>query len=341
MKKILSLLIIAMLTLNLYACSNTDSTNNSTTRDTSTANAATPYTYEGVTFEIPTVWGEPKENDDSDNTYYFYPEGQNDKKHDTVPAMLMIDITDADYLTGMSQEEIESNFDEFNSGISDTATITSNKIVSSFKYPCEYVTGTNTTSGESRNIAMYVFFYNKKLYNVMMSTRDDNKHDYSSNLTNIINSLEYSEDSDNSYDELTTEDDYKEVTTEVTEATTAAKKKTKKESYKKENWNPQITYSQLARAPDDYVGNKITFEGKVIQVSESSYSDTVYLRVATSDDYNKVMLIEYDSSILSSRILEDDEIRFYGTSTGLYTYESTLGKSVTIPAATVEHITIQ
>lgn len=341
MKKILSLLIIAMLTLNLYACSNTDSTNNSTTRDTSTANAATPYTYEGVTFEIPTVWGEPEENDDSDNTYYFYPEGQNDKKHDTVPAMLMIDITDADYLTGMSQEEIESNFDEFNSGISDTTTITSNKIVSSFKYPCEYVTGTNTTSGESRNIAMYVFFYNKKLYNVMMSTRDDNKHDYSSNLTNIINSLEYSEDSDNSYDELTTEDDYKEVTTEVTEATTAAKKKTKKESYKKENWNPQITYSQLARTPDYYVGNKITFEGKVIQVSESSYSDTVYLRVATSDDYNKVMLIEYDSSILSSRILEDDEIRFYGTSTGLYTYESTLGKSVTIPAATVEHITIQ
>lgn len=341
MKKILSLLIIAMLTLNLYACSNTDSTNNSTTRDTSTANAATPYTYEGVTFEIPTVWGEPEENDDSDNTYYFYPEGQNDKKHDTVPAMLMIDITDADYLTGMSQEEIESNFDEFNSGISDTITITSNKIVSSFKYPCEYVTGTNTTSGESRNIAMYVFFYNKKLYNVMMSTRDDNKHDYSSNLTNIINSLEYSEDSDNSYDELTTEDDYKEVTAEVTEATTAAKKKTKKESYKKENWNPQITYSQLARTPDDYVGNKITFEGKVIQVSESSYSDTVYLRVATSDDYNKVMLIEYDSSILSSRILEDDEIRFYGTSTGLYTYESTLGKSVTIPAATVEHITIQ
>ena len=341
MKKILSLLIIAMLTLNLYACSNTDSTNNSTTRDTSTANAATPYTYEGVTFEIPTVWGEPEENDDSDNTYYFYPEGQNDKKHDTVPAMLMIDITDADYLTGMSQEEIESNFDEFNSGISDTITITSNKIVSSFKYPCEYVTGTNTTSGESRNIAMYVFFYNKKLYNVMMSTRDDNKHDYSSNLTNIINSLEYSEDSDNSYDELTTEDDYKEVTTEVTEATTAAKKKTKKESYKKENWNPQITYSQLARTPDDYVGNKITFEGKVIQVSESSYSDTVYLRVATSDDYNKVMLIEYDSSILSSRILEDDEIRFYGTSTGLYTYESTLGKSVTIPAATVEHLTIQ
>lgn len=341
MKKILSLLIIAMLTLNLYACSNTDSTNNSTTRDTSTANAATPYTYEGVTFEIPTVWGEPEENDDSDNTYYFYPEGQNDKKHDTVPAMLMIDITDADYLTGMSQEEIESNFDEFNSGISDTTTITSNKIVSSFKYPCEYVTGTNTTSGESRNIAMYVFFYNKKLYNVMMSTRDDNKHDYSSNLTNIINSLEYSEDSDNSYDELTTEDDYKEVTTEVTEATTAAKKKTKKESYKKENRNPQITYSQLARTPDDYVGNKITFEGKVIQVSESSYSDTVYLRVATSDDYNKVMLIEYDSSILSSRILEDDEIRFYGTSTGLYTYESTLGKSVTIPAATVEHITIQ
>ena len=136
-----------------------------------------------------------------------------------------------------------------------------------------------------------------------------------------------------------------EVTTEeaTTEATTKAKKKTKKakkKSYKRENWNPDITYDQLARNPDDYTGKEITFSGKVIQVIESSDGTETQLRVATSDDYDKVMYIAYSPSIVKSRILEDDEIRFYGYSMGLITYESTLGGNITIPSAYVEHITI-
>lgn len=74
---------------------------------------------------------------------------------------------------------------------------------------------------------------------------------------------------------------------------------------------------------------------------EDSDSGETQLRIATSDDYDKIMLIGYDSSILKSRILEDDEIRFYGTSIGLITYQSTMGGNITIPAATVEHIDIQ
>ena len=139
-----------------------------------------------------------------------------------------------------------------------------------------------------------------------------------------------------------------EATTEAatTEATTKAKKKStskakKKKSYKKENWNPEITYDQLARTPDDYTGKDITFSGKVLQVMEDSDSGETQLRIATSDDYDKIMLIGYDSSILKSRILEDDEIRFYGTSIGLITYQSTMGGDITIPAAVVEHIDIQ
>lgn len=139
-----------------------------------------------------------------------------------------------------------------------------------------------------------------------------------------------------------------EATTEAatTEATTKAKKKStskakKKKSYKKENWNPEITYDQLARTPDDYTGKDITFSGKVLQVMEDSDNGETQLRIATSDDYDKIMLIGYDSSILKSRILEDDEIRFYGTSIGLITYQSTMGGDITIPAAVVEHIDIQ
>lgn len=132
----------------------------------------------------------------------------------------------------------------------------------------------------------------------------------------------------------------------TTEATTKAKKKStskakEKKSYKKENWNPEITYDQLARTPDDYTGKDITFAGKVLQVMEDSDSGETQLRIATSDDYDKIMLIGYDSSILKSRILEDDEIRFYGTSIGLITYQSTMGGDITIPAAVVEHIDIQ
>ena len=135
--------------------------------------------------------------------------------------------------------------------------------------------------------------------------------------------------------EATTEAATTEATTKAKKKTTKAKKKEKKKSYKKENWNPEITYDQLARTPDDYMGKDITFAGKVLQVMEDSSSKQTQLRIATSDDYDKVMLVGYDSSILKSRVLEDDEIRFYGTSIGLVTYQSTMGGNITIPAAIV------
>lgn len=155
-----------------------------------------------------------------------------------------------------------------------------------------------------------------------------------------------SSNSTKSTTEAATETTTEAATEATTEATTKAKKKStskakKKKSYKKENWNPEITYDQLARTPDDYTGKDITFSGKVLQVMEDSDSGETQLRIATSDDYDKVMLIGYDSSILKSRILEDDEIRFYGTSIGLITYQSTMGGNITIPAAVVEHIDIQ
>lgn len=138
-----------------------------------------------------------------------------------------------------------------------------------------------------------------------------------------------------------------EATTEVkTEATTKTKKKTTKaekttepvREYKRELWNPDITYDQLARTPDDYNGEDITFEGVVIQVMEGD--GETQLRIAVGGDYDKIMLIGYNPAILSSRVLENDQIRFYGTSIGLITYQSTMGGNITIPAATVEHIDI-
>lgn len=345
MKKILTMLLSIALLFTLCACNSTE------------FSSTTPYTFGDVTFQIPTSWGEPTENEDSTDTHFFYPEGQGE--NEIVPSMFMIDVTEGNFSDDMTEEEAKSNFKEFNSAMSDSLDIKSSKIVTSFKYPCEYVTGTNTVNDTVFQTSAYVFVYDGRLYNLMIGVQDDNKNDYSSKLTNIMNSLEFAGATEDDYAEATTEDydydydydetdnsttedyDYEEPTTETTEATTSVKKPEKKKSYKKEDWNPEITYDQLARTPDNYVGRKITFSGKVLQVSEDTYSGKVCLRVATSDDYDKVMLIEYESSILNSRVLEDDEIRFYGISIGLYTYESTMRISITIPAAVVEHIDIQ
>ena len=97
-----------------------------------------------------------------------------------------------------------------------------------------------------------------------------------------------------------------------------------------------ITYDQLARTPDDSKGKKIKFYGKVLQVMEGN--GNVQIRLAVDDDYDTVLYCEYQSDIVSSRVLEDDHITIYGTYYGLYSYQSTMGGTITIPAAIVERI---
>ena len=65
-----------------------------------------------------------------------------------------------------------------------------------------------------------------------------------------------------------------------------------------------ITYDQLARTSDDYKDKKVKFSGKVVQVIEGDGS--VQIRLAVNDDYDTILLGEYNTSIVSSRALEDD-----------------------------------
>lgn len=97
-----------------------------------------------------------------------------------------------------------------------------------------------------------------------------------------------------------------------------------------------ITYDQLSRTPDDYIGKKVKFTGVVIQVIEGS--GVTMLRIATSGRYNNVILVQYDSEITAVRVLEDDKVTIYGTSAGLYTYESTGSGDITIPHIKVDQI---
>lgn len=108
------------------------------------------------------------------------------------------------------------------------------------------------------------------------------------------------------------------------------------EEKEKQGYNTGITYNQLSRTPDDYIGEKVKFTGKVVQVMEGS--DETQLRVAINSNYDNIALVSYKSSIVSFRVLEDDQITLYGVSMGLYTYESTMGGNITIPLIGVEKI---
>lgn len=97
-----------------------------------------------------------------------------------------------------------------------------------------------------------------------------------------------------------------------------------------------ITYDQLARTPDDFKGKKVKFTGKVVQVIEGSGS--IQIRLAVNDNYDTILFGQYDSSIVGSRVLEDDHITIYGTSAGTISYQSTMGGTITIPGVSIEKI---
>lgn len=97
-----------------------------------------------------------------------------------------------------------------------------------------------------------------------------------------------------------------------------------------------ITYDQLARTPDDYIGEKVKFSGKVVQVMEGD--GEIQLRFAVNDDYDQIIYLAYSPEIVNQRVLEDDYLTIYGSSLGTMSYESTLGATITIPAAFVDNI---
>ncbi|MEM1504790.1 toxin regulator [Domibacillus sp. 8LH] len=121
-----------------------------------------------------------------------------------------------------------------------------------------------------------------------------------------------------------------------TEAAAAAEAQRKAEEEEKRGYETGITYDQLARTPDDYIGEKVKFYGKVVQVMEGD--GEVQVRIAVNEDYDTILFGAYDSYITNSRILEDDLITVMGTSNGLLTYESTMGGDITIPSIFIDKI---
>lgn len=114
------------------------------------------------------------------------------------------------------------------------------------------------------------------------------------------------------------------------------KAKAEAEAKEKQGYNTGITYDQLARTPDDYIAEKVKFKGKVLQVMEGDGYTAI--RLAVNGDYDNVIYGQYTSDAVNSRVLEDDTITIYGTSTGLFTYQSTMGGQISIPGVMIDKI---
>ena len=105
----------------------------------------------------------------------------------------------------------------------------------------------------------------------------------------------------------------------------------------KQGYNTGITYSQLARTPGEYEGEKVKFSGKVLQFSEGWLNDVV--RLAVDGNYDNVLYLTVPKSITEDeRILEDDYITIYGVSEGIETYTTVMGASISIPSVSVDKV---
>lgn len=100
-----------------------------------------------------------------------------------------------------------------------------------------------------------------------------------------------------------------------------------------------VAYTDVARTPDAYIGQKLAFSGKVLQVVETA--DETDLRIATDGGWDNVIMAGFDPSIIDFRILEDDYVTVYGTCLGLYTYTATLGQQISVPAVYCDYVVMQ
>ena len=94
-----------------------------------------------------------------------------------------------------------------------------------------------------------------------------------------------------------------------------------------------ISYDDLFRNNEEYVGNVVWFAGQVVQVIEGD-DEEYQLRVNVTKEeffWDDAVFLRYSGD----RLLEDDVVEFVAKVNGLITYEALMGNDVTIPDLTV------
>ena len=91
-----------------------------------------------------------------------------------------------------------------------------------------------------------------------------------------------------------------------------------------------VEYKDVERNPNQYKGKKIKVMGSVEQVSEGWFN-SVTMRIDEGD--SRMWYVTYSRTDDNEpRILEGDNLTFYGECEGVETYTNLLGERVTIPA---------
>ena len=98
-----------------------------------------------------------------------------------------------------------------------------------------------------------------------------------------------------------------------------------------------FSYEQLARFPDNNLGEKISVGGTVVQVDTIWGENVVLLNVGN----NQLIYISYVGKLHSDpEILPGDQISFHGETAGLKTYTTILGMNRTIPLVIAHYSSI-
>ena len=96
-----------------------------------------------------------------------------------------------------------------------------------------------------------------------------------------------------------------------------------------------VSYDDLFRNNDAYIGQTVRFQGKIIQVVEGPGEDYQFRVNVTRGEYawdwDDTVYLHYSGP----RLLEDDIIEFVGEVKGLRTYEAIFGNNITIPELVV------
>ena len=96
---------------------------------------------------------------------------------------------------------------------------------------------------------------------------------------------------------------------------------------------PTIDYKELFRNSDHYYGQTFKFVGSIEQVIERGGSSFEFRVDVTPDDFKSNII--YLTDYTGQRLIDDDRIEFTGVASGLQTYESIFGQSITIPEVRV------
>jgi hypothetical protein len=103
-----------------------------------------------------------------------------------------------------------------------------------------------------------------------------------------------------------------------------------------------ISYDELSRSPDEYKGEMVKFTGEVVQTIEGTGVSAMRVDVTKGSYgiYTDTVYVVYVEDP-SNRVLEDDIVSFYGMYDGLYSYQSVMGATITIPKVIASIVDIE